>query len=277
MTIDPRIGAIISVLAAIISVLLLCGAEFTTLFGGITTTKILAALGIFNAIVNGANGVLHMIPSQNNPNSPQKFWLGPSVAQVAKVAGCIIAVFLLLPLLFQSAHAQGRRIQAPPLALTGDPVQDIKTDLGIKPTIDPVTGKPVSDICDFNLFTAMSPKTFVPQIQACVSNVNMQFLPDIQGALDSATAAQDKPGIDCLTPVLAIVKAAVGTPAVDPVAAVPASGTTPAVAAVAGVPAKFAGVITLFQKYREFTLANGPTACKNWVQSTINNQVAGAL
>ena len=38
-----------------------------------------------------------------------------------------------------------------------------------------------------------------------------------------------------------------------------------------------AGVILIFQKFREFTLANGPAACKNWVQSTINGTVAGTL
>jgi len=77
MTIDPRIGVYFSIAAAIVSVLVLCGAEFTTLFGSIATDKILALLGIVNALINGVNGVLHMIPSNNTPNDANKFALGP--------------------------------------------------------------------------------------------------------------------------------------------------------------------------------------------------------
>ena len=75
MTLDPRIGVYFSIGAAIISVLLLCGAEFTTLFGTVSTEKLLAALAIVNAVVNAINGVLHMIPSK--PNATNEFPLGP--------------------------------------------------------------------------------------------------------------------------------------------------------------------------------------------------------
>lgn len=78
MTINPKWGMWISAAAAIISALLLCGAEFTTLFGSIATGKILAALGIFNTIINGANAVLHMIPSQSGPSGAAQFPLGPA-------------------------------------------------------------------------------------------------------------------------------------------------------------------------------------------------------
>jgi hypothetical protein len=77
MTINPKWGMWISILAAIISALLLCGAELTTLFGQAVETKILAALGIFNVIINGANSVLHMIPSQSGPAAAAEFPLGP--------------------------------------------------------------------------------------------------------------------------------------------------------------------------------------------------------
>ena len=77
MTINPKWGMWISIAAAIISALLLCGAEFTTLFGDISTAKILAALGILNTIINGANAVLHMIPSQTGPAAAALFPLGP--------------------------------------------------------------------------------------------------------------------------------------------------------------------------------------------------------
>ena len=78
MTINPKWGMWVSIAAAIISALLLCGAEFTTIFGAGNDAKILAVLGIFNAIINGANAVLHMIPSQTGPAGAAQFPLGPS-------------------------------------------------------------------------------------------------------------------------------------------------------------------------------------------------------
>ena len=76
MTVDPRIGMWISIIAAIVSTLLLCGAEFTTLLGPTGTSKLLAGLGIVNAIINGVNAVLHMIPSQPGPKGAAQFPLG---------------------------------------------------------------------------------------------------------------------------------------------------------------------------------------------------------
>lgn len=77
MTINPKWGAYISVAAAVISVLLLCGTEFTTLFGQVAELKILAALGIFNVVINAINGVLHLIPSVSGPAGAAQFPLGP--------------------------------------------------------------------------------------------------------------------------------------------------------------------------------------------------------
>jgi len=77
MTINPKWGIYISLAAALVSVLLLCGTELTTLFGAANETKILAVLGIVNAMVNGVNGVLHMIPSQSGPAAATQFPLGP--------------------------------------------------------------------------------------------------------------------------------------------------------------------------------------------------------
>jgi hypothetical protein len=78
MTIDPRFGVWFSIVAAVVSALLLCGAEFTTLFGDVSTAKLLASLGITNVVINGVNAVLHMIPSQSTPAAKQAFYLGPS-------------------------------------------------------------------------------------------------------------------------------------------------------------------------------------------------------
>lgn len=79
MIVSPKWGTYISLAAAIISVLLLCGAEFTTLFGAVETGRILASLGIFNAVVNAANTVLHMIPASQSTtiSGAAQFPLGP--------------------------------------------------------------------------------------------------------------------------------------------------------------------------------------------------------
>lgn len=182
-----------------------------------------------------------------------------AIVTASGVVKVLIAAFALSLFLPHSSFAQVRR----PLAVTGDPIKDIKTDLnnaGIK-----VPTTKAGATCDFNIFAALNPQNVVTDVQNCVSDVNKLFLPDVQAALDSATAYSDKPAIDCLTPALAIVKAAVGTPAVI---APDGTITTPAVQA---------GIILIFQKFREFTLANGPSACKNWVQSTINGTVSNAL
>jgi hypothetical protein len=98
----------------------------------------------------------------------------------------------------------------------------------------------------------------------------MPFVTDIKAALDSATAAKDGTAIACLTPALAIATAAVGTPAVPAV-------VTNGVVTTPEVPAVYPGPILIFQKYREFVTAGGPSNCKTAVQSTINGTMAGAL
>ena len=80
MIVNPKWGMWLSIIAAVVSVLVLCGAEFTTLFGSIATSKILAGLGIVNAVINGINGVLHMIPGSapTTVAGANQFPLGPS-------------------------------------------------------------------------------------------------------------------------------------------------------------------------------------------------------
>jgi hypothetical protein len=87
MTISPKVGMWISIIAAIVSGLMLCGAEFTTLFGEGNTDKILAVLGLLNTVINGANAILHMIPSASTPAALNAFPLGPAVpATTSKAA-----------------------------------------------------------------------------------------------------------------------------------------------------------------------------------------------
>jgi hypothetical protein len=112
----------ISLVAAVVSVLMLCGAEFTTIFGVGNTSKILAALGIANALVNGINGVLHMIPSQTNTQFP----LGPTVSAAAKVAALFLAVSVSLLLLSPPAQAQAPKKTTVAAAKT-NPVLAIQT------------------------------------------------------------------------------------------------------------------------------------------------------
>ena len=77
MTINPKWGMWVSIVAAIISALMLCAVQFTTLFGAHASDMIMAALIIFNACINGVNAVLHMIPSVSGPAGAAQFPLGP--------------------------------------------------------------------------------------------------------------------------------------------------------------------------------------------------------
>ena len=110
--------------------------------------------------------------------------------------------------------------------------------------------------CDYNLFASLNAKNLGDQLRFCNAT---KLADDIKAALDSATAANDKPGIACLQPALAIVQAAVGTPL--PVAADAPAGTEPAI--------KPPGLVLIFQKFREFVLSGGVPACKSWVNVTI--------
>lgn len=80
MILNPKWGMWISIIAAIVSGLLLCGAEFTTILGPTDTGKLLAGLGIVNTIINAANAVFHMIPASAPTTiaAADKFPLGPA-------------------------------------------------------------------------------------------------------------------------------------------------------------------------------------------------------
>jgi len=80
MTISPKWGMWMSIVAAIVSALLLCTTQFTTLFGQTTADKIDAGIIIINAIISGVNAVLHAIPASPPPTvaAANQFPLGPS-------------------------------------------------------------------------------------------------------------------------------------------------------------------------------------------------------
>jgi hypothetical protein len=143
-----------------------------------------------------------------------------------------------------------------------------------------ITGKqdPTAAVaCNSKMFVHLTPDNLEQTFKNCIAQANGQLIDDVQNALASAKSYQttgDKDGIACLEPALNIVKAAAFTPAVAAKDAVPATATTPEIPAVAAVPAKEPGLVTLFQKYREFTLAGGLTACQNWINGPTQLTIA---
>lgn len=175
---------------------------------------------------------------------------------IVKVVGALLfalAVGLLAP---REASAQAK--------LTGNIVRDIAN--ANRPAASTITNQ---GACDISLFTTLTVQNVVESIKNCVGSVvaggAKPFVDDITDALASAKTANDGTAVACLTPALAIATAAQGTPAV-----VAADGTVT-------TPAKYPGPILIFQKYREFVNAGGPSNCKTAVQSTINGTVASAL
>jgi phage-related protein len=77
MTIDPRVGLWLSIIAAVVSALVAGGAEFTDIFGAQNAKMIIGILGIINTIINAINAILHAIPSQRGPVGAAQFPLGP--------------------------------------------------------------------------------------------------------------------------------------------------------------------------------------------------------
>lgn len=188
----------------------------------------------------------------------------PVMPTAGVAAALALAVGLMLCMGGGNAHAQ-QLLRKP--QITGNLAADIKANSAASPSA--LSGGSLQ--CDFNLFANIDPKSKFDQIKNCVSAaVNdgvTPFAVDVKTALDSATASKDTVALGCLTPAYAIVQAAAGTPGVPAVAA------TDTVPAVAAVPAKIPGLVLLFQKFREFTTAGGPSSCQAWIKTTI----AGAV
>jgi hypothetical protein len=202
----------------------------------------------------------------------------PPTAAIAKVFAWLIVPLALVMLLGGPAGAQGPTPRARP-SLTGDIPADIKN--AVNPTAASTQSgglfgheKTVNNApCDFNFFTALKAENLLDQINLCVS---AQLVEDTKAALDSATASKDQVGVTCLTPGLAILQAARSAMAPPP-APTPAAADAPPAAAPGAdsAPTKNPRLILLFQKWREFGIAGGPSACKSWVQTTItmNNPI----
>ena len=278
MTISPKVGMWLSIVLAIISYLAGAGSLLTTIFGEHTTVILLACMTLVLGAGNTVNAVLHMIPSASGPVAAAQFPLGPSApaaSPVGKIAA-LLAILILGTLIVPTpGYAQNNKLPT----FTGNPIRDIAA---ARAAANPATASNKSG-CDLTMFTGGNGDllSIVVKIQQCesadVGKGAMALLPDWQGALDSATATKDDTAVHCLTPAVAIIKAASGTvttPAVAAIPAVPANpNATPPTLEVPAVPAvpevrQYPGPVTMLQKIREFALAGGLNACKSVLTTT---------
>lgn len=210
---------------------------------------------------------------------------GPAVntpiAPAAKVAIFLIAALAVLSFSVP-AHAQ---IKTP-----GQIKRDIdalgqKLNAGVQQQVAAVT-KPADTATalpcmDISVLTKLTPQNLVPTLKGCeIAGVN-QLVTDTSRALDSAkaftgsatgtTASGDNDAINCLTPGLALFKAAAIIPAVPAILNADGTVQTPAVAEIDP------GPILLFQKYREFTIVGGLTSCQTWLNGPVNATAAAGI
>ena len=77
MTLNPRVGMWISIVAALLMFTAGAGAELTTIFSTAVANEIVAICVFFGGAISAANAVLHMIPSGSSPQALAQFPLGP--------------------------------------------------------------------------------------------------------------------------------------------------------------------------------------------------------
>lgn len=77
MTVDPRIGMWISIVASVLSFIGASTAELTNIFDPHTANVIVGVAAFAGGIINAVNAVLHAIPSQSGPAGAAQFPLGP--------------------------------------------------------------------------------------------------------------------------------------------------------------------------------------------------------
>ena len=152
-----------------------------------------------------------------------------------------LAISLAPALASAQAPPQRPRTIVPNLQLSIDP-------LGISKSSDQSNSSVPR--CDFNLFADLRNETLHQYLTACAS----KLANDSKAALDDATAKADQTAINCLKPGTDLLAA--GVPTKD------ANGVE-----------QDAGILLMFQKFRDFILAGGKEACKAWVNTT----VAGAV
>lgn len=80
MTIDPRIGMWVSIVAALLSFIAVSTAQLTTIFDAHIANQITAVAAFVGGGINAVNAILHMIPSPPGQTGAKEFPLGPKAA-----------------------------------------------------------------------------------------------------------------------------------------------------------------------------------------------------
>lgn len=75
MTLDPRIGMWISIVASVLAFVGASTAELTSIFDAHTANVIVGVSAFVGGVINAVNAVLHAIPSQSG--AAAQFLLGP--------------------------------------------------------------------------------------------------------------------------------------------------------------------------------------------------------
>jgi hypothetical protein len=254
------------------SVLLMIAAVGTSFFEGALPAAYLPMIIKWCAIFGAVNSTVLTAAKRRGYLDSKAAAALPDASTVFK----ILLVAFALSFLVAGGSAQAAQLTRPRLPIDPLGLND-KTIAGT--TAAPAT--PAAAIkCDFNIFVNLRPENLDTFVKTCISDANSTLADDTARALQSAENFQPNPdqdAINCLKPGLAIVQAGIQVPAVPAQDAVPATATTPAIPAVAAVAAKNPGLILLFQKYREFTLAGALTSCQAWLNGPINATAAAGI
>lgn len=273
--IDPRLVTIFGIWTSVLMMIAGIGPAF---FDGALPPAIALMVAKWCAIFGAINSVILTGGIGLSSSAPGPF-VGKQISATQTVVKVLLAAFVLsifLPCSALAAPLPRPRIPFDPLKLNDQTIAGTKA---VPATTDPL-------VCDFHILTQLKPDNLVDIIKTCVETQKQELVDTTQRALDSAKSFSPNPdqdAINCLTPALALFKAAQVIPAVaavaaqDAVAATATAPAIPAVAAVAAQPEREPGLILLFQKYREFVLAGALTSCQSWVNTPVNATVsAGA-
>lgn len=263
----------------------ICGG-FIMQMGGLPSQarNVIAAGGAIDVSANAAPALATMAMDPTQQKIGPAPGASAAVAAIAKSAASALLLALVLSFLLAPASASAQTgIRKPqPKQTNGLPcdpanlLPGCKAAAAVADGMDPKAALPCMDV---TVLTKLSLANLIPTMKACVQDVNNQLVTDTQRALDSAknftktgetAAVGDSDGVNCLTPALALFRAASIVPAVPDV-------TNPdGTIKTTGTPELDPGPILLFQKYREFTIAGGLTSCQTWVNGP-TNATAGAI
>lgn len=219
-------------------------------------------MGLFAALSSNASGPLISVPNIQLSSIDTK-----AVAKVLLVA-------FALSVFFAGGSAMAQiQIKTPQQMINDLRAENATLKQQVTTVVTPAPASDAPLACDFKMFTHFTPENLIPTLKGCFANGDAKIVKDATNALASAKAFKgnigDGDGINCLTPGLEIIKAGAV------IAYVPAVMSTDGTTVMTPeVPAQDPGLITLYQKYREFTLAGGLTACQTWFNGPINATAA---